>query len=145
MAYPILSCSVKGCRFREVPGRGICVEHGGVKEDPPRCGPAPLDHMRLCGSRRRDGGPCRQPPIRGAATCRLHGGSAPQVRRRAAERVVEARAVTGIVRQASRSLAPDERQVIRRPRRRLAAVKAPTSSPAHIDLPGDVDGGLTDG
>ena len=93
MAHPIPRCSVEGCRFREVPGQGVCIEHGGVKEEPPRCGPAPLDHMRLCGARRRDGGPCRQPPIRGAATCRLHGGSAPQVRRRAAERVVEARAV----------------------------------------------------
>jgi hypothetical protein len=93
MAYPIPDCSVEGCRFREVPGQGVCVEHGGVREEPPRCGPAPLDHMRLCGARRRDGGLCRQPPIRGAATCRLHGGSAPQVRRRAAERVVEARAI----------------------------------------------------
>ena len=89
MAYPVPDCSAEGCRFREVPGQGVCVEHGGVREEPPRYGPAPLDHMRLCGARRRDGGPCRQPPIRGAATCRLHGGSAPQVRRRAAERVVE--------------------------------------------------------
>jgi hypothetical protein len=93
MAHPIPDCSVEGCRFREVPRQGVCVEHGGVKEEPSRYGPAPLDHMRLCGARRRDGGPCRQPPIRGAATCRLHGGSAPQVRRRAAERVVEVRAV----------------------------------------------------
>ncbi len=93
MAHPIPDCSVEGCRFREVPGQGVCVEHGGVREEPPRYGAAPLDHMRLCGARRRDGGLCRQPPIRGAATCRLHGGSAPQVRRRAAERVVEARAV----------------------------------------------------
>ena len=74
MAYPVPDCSVEGCRFREVPGQGVCVEHGGVKEKPSRYGPAPIDHMRLCGARRRDGGLCRQPPIRGAATCRLHGG-----------------------------------------------------------------------
>ncbi len=109
MAHPIPDCSVAGCRFREVPRQGVCVEHGGVKEDPPRGSPAPLDHMRLCGARRRDGGLCRQPPIRGAATCRLHGGSAPQVRRRAAERVLEARAVE-LARQygAPREIAPLE-------------------------------------
>ncbi|MGY1724749.1 HGGxSTG domain-containing protein [Blastococcus sp. SYSU DS0533] len=41
--------------------------------------------MRLCGATRRDGGSCRQPIVRGATRCRIHGGSAPQVRRKALE------------------------------------------------------------
>ncbi len=52
------------------------------------------ENMRFCGKRRKsDGKPCRQPAIRGTSCCRLHGGSAPQVRRKAAERVAEAAAV----------------------------------------------------
>jgi hypothetical protein len=34
MVHPIPHCSVEGCRFREVPGQGVCVEHGGVTEEP---------------------------------------------------------------------------------------------------------------
>ncbi len=94
MPQPVPRCSAEGCRYREVPGQGVCVRHGGVKIDPPRHGPAPIDHMpRLCAAVRRDGGSCRQPPIRGAARCRLHGGNAPHVRRKAAERIAETRAV----------------------------------------------------
>lgn len=94
MPQPVPRCSAEGCRYREVPGQGVCVRHGGAKIDPPRHGPAPIDHMaRLCAAVRRDGGSCRQPPIRGAARCRMHGGNAPHVRRKAAERIAETRAV----------------------------------------------------
>lgn len=36
----------------------------------------------------RTGNPCRQSPIRGGTVCRFHGGSAPQVRRKAQERLL---------------------------------------------------------
>ena len=42
-----------------------------------------------CQARTTSGRPCRAHPIRGARVCRVHGGSAPQVRR-AAERRLEA-------------------------------------------------------
>lgn len=86
-------CSVPGCPYRECPGQSVCVQHGGQpKPDPPRGpGHSPLDDVKArCTAHRRDGGPCRQPAIKGATTCRLHGSAAPQVREAAAERVVEA-------------------------------------------------------
>lgn len=42
-----------------------------------------------CTGRRSDGTPCGNYPIHGATVCRSHGGSAPQVRAKAAERRVE--------------------------------------------------------
>jgi hypothetical protein len=45
----------------------------------------------LCTARRTNGQPCRNAPINGATVCRVHGGSAPQVKRKAAERLAEAR------------------------------------------------------
>src|SRR5689334_2685358 len=41
------------------------------------------------GTNRRTGKPCGNYPIKGAKVCRSHGGSAPQVRAKAAERVAE--------------------------------------------------------
>lgn len=54
------------------------------------CLPA-LDHRavelpRYCMATRRDGEPCGNRPRRGGRVCRMHGGSAPQVLARAAER-----------------------------------------------------------
>lgn len=43
----------------------------------------------LCNATRRDGTPCRRPPIQGATVCRAHGGAAPQVKRKAQERLLE--------------------------------------------------------
>lgn len=43
-----------------------------------------------CVARKKDGTPCQRPPIRGAAVCRMHGGAAPQVQRKAAERIAHA-------------------------------------------------------
>ncbi len=43
-----------------------------------------------CVARNRHGNPCRLAPVKGAAVCHKHGGSAPQVRRKAAERIANA-------------------------------------------------------
>lgn len=40
-----------------------------------------------CKAHRRNGEQCRSHPIRGAVVCRMHGGSAPQVRAKAQERL----------------------------------------------------------
>jgi len=47
-----------------------------------------LDRVPRCHAHRRDGGPCRQPAMRGRAVCRLHGGKggAPRGRRNGAWR-----------------------------------------------------------
>ena len=44
-----------------------------------------------CRAHRRDGSPCSNPPMLGGYVCRMHGGSAPQVRAKAAERIAMAR------------------------------------------------------
>ena len=44
---------------------------------------------RYCSARRSDGQPCQKAPIAGGSVCRTHGGSAPQVRRKAALRLQE--------------------------------------------------------
>jgi len=49
-----------------------------TNEDTPRCK----------GTTRR-GLPCTNPPVRGATVCRMHGGGAPQVKAKAAERVAQ--------------------------------------------------------
>jgi hypothetical protein len=41
-----------------------------------------------CEAHRKDGQPCRAPAIPGGNVCRRHGGSAPQVRRKAARAVL---------------------------------------------------------
>lgn len=40
-----------------------------------------------CGRRTRSGGTCRQWPIAGGTVCRMHGGSAPQVKQAAEARI----------------------------------------------------------
>lgn len=48
------------------------------------------DDMIFCSARRNyDGQPCRQPAIKGCTVCRMHGGSAKQVREAAKRRVLE--------------------------------------------------------
>lgn len=42
-----------------------------------------------CKARTQKGEPCKRPPIAGAAVCRVHGGAAPQVKRKAAMRLLE--------------------------------------------------------
>ena len=44
-----------------------------------------------CTATTRSGNRCSNPPIKGATVCRMHGGSAPQVKAKAAERIAEAR------------------------------------------------------
>lgn len=46
----------------------------------------------LCAAKTSAGNPCKRPPIAGATVCRVHGGSAPQVKAAAAARVAEQRA-----------------------------------------------------
>ena len=46
------------------------------------------DYIR-CAAKTSSGHPCRQRPIRGGTVCYTHGGSAPQVRRKADERLVK--------------------------------------------------------
>jgi hypothetical protein len=84
-------CEVPGCTFIAAYEQTTCVRHGGEPHNTrmPN-GQAPLDKMRLCGATRRDGGLCRQPVMKGATRCRLHGGSAPQVRRKAMEVTAQA-------------------------------------------------------
>lgn len=54
------------------------------------------DHTRsssgkkqVCGKKTRAGTPCQKSPIKGGTVCRLHGGSAPQVKRAAKLRLLE--------------------------------------------------------
>lgn len=54
--------------------------HGSVSEKP------------KCRANRSNGEPCGNYPIHGADVCRKHGGAAPQVQAKAAERLVEAEA-----------------------------------------------------
>lgn len=54
-------------------------------------GPAVPREKPRCGARKVDGTPCRRWPIKGSNRCRLHGGSAPQVRAKAKRNVLEAR------------------------------------------------------
>jgi hypothetical protein len=49
-----------------------------------------MHEKTLCSARRRNGNPCGNPPMNGSSVCRMHGGAAPQVRRRAEQRILEA-------------------------------------------------------
>jgi hypothetical protein len=44
---------------------------------------------KICGKKTRAGKPCQKSPIKGGTVCRLHGGSAPQVKRAAKLRLLE--------------------------------------------------------
>lgn len=44
---------------------------------------------RVCTAKRSNGEPCNKPPIKGGTVCATHGGSAPQVRKKAALRLLE--------------------------------------------------------
>ena len=52
--------------------------------------PSPPPQNATCTAHRRDGLRCKGAPIRGATVCRLHGGSAPQVRDAARKRILAA-------------------------------------------------------
>lgn len=51
-----------------------------------------------CSSRRSDGQPCGNWPIKGGTVCGSHGGKAPQVKAKAAQRVVEQQARAALAR-----------------------------------------------
>lgn len=46
-----------------------------------------LPEPPTCAGHKKDGTPCKKNPIKGATVCRVHGGAAPQVRKRAQERL----------------------------------------------------------
>jgi hypothetical protein len=50
----------------------------------------PNTARRHCVATTRRGTPCTNPPVKGAVVCRMHGGAAPQVRRAARQRLLEA-------------------------------------------------------
>lgn len=55
--------------------------------------PQPARCTATCSGRQRPdlaGKPCRNPPVRGGTVCRMHGGSAPTVKAKAAERTADA-------------------------------------------------------
>lgn len=67
---------------------------------------------RKCRAHRKDGEPCGNYAIAGGRVCRMHGGSAPQVRRKARERIVMARAYRAML-MLSRSPAGEEHREMR--------------------------------
>lgn len=50
----------------------------------------PIKVDTRCKAHRKNGDLCKNRPVNGAAVCRMHGGGAPQVKRKAAERIAEA-------------------------------------------------------
>jgi len=53
-------------------------------------------HAPTCGALTRDGDPCRNPPMRGSARCRMHGSSSPQSRRAAERRIAQSEAAQAV-------------------------------------------------
>lgn len=70
-----------------------------------------------CGAKTSDGDPCKNPPMLGGKRCRMHGGAAPQVKRKAQERLLKG--VPRMLRML-RELAEDDTQP---PQVRLAAIR----------------------
>lgn len=64
-------------------GKGQRKEHTYLQQN----GGVPLDHPRKCIAHKHTGEPCRRYAIRGGTVCPVHGGTAPQVRRKAAQRL----------------------------------------------------------
>lgn len=50
----------------------------------------PIQLQTRCTARRRSGTECKNWAIRGGNVCRMHGGGAPQVKKKAAQRIAEA-------------------------------------------------------
>lgn len=67
-------------------GEGVLVSKGNRTR---RMALGLLPTPQPCHARNRDGTPCKASPIRGAKVCWMHGGSAPQVKDAAAQRLRE--------------------------------------------------------
>lgn len=59
------------------------------------------DHP-TCGAKTRNGGTCKAAPVNGTTRCRMHGGSSPQAKAKAAERQAVARAEAEVVKLGAR-------------------------------------------
>jgi ribosomal protein L35AE/L33A len=59
----------------------------------PSKGPCPTCDRPRCNGTTSAGGRCRKQPVKGATVCRTHGGSAPQVRAAAEQRLLERQAL----------------------------------------------------
>jgi hypothetical protein len=68
---------------------------------------ARVRQARKCHARRKDGEPCGNYAINGGRVCRKHGGAAPQVRAKADERLLMARAYRLMI---ALSNSPSERE-----------------------------------
>jgi hypothetical protein len=58
---------------------------------------ARIRQARKCSAHRRDGQPCGNYAIVGGRVCRIHGGAAPQVRKKAGERLLMAAAYRAMI------------------------------------------------
>jgi hypothetical protein len=98
----------------------------------------PLHDQTRCTARRRNGTPCNNRPIRGGTVCRMHGGSAPQVKRAAQVRLDMAadRAAAVMVRIMEDDAAPTADRI-----RAAAQVLDRAGMRTGIDV--NVSGGLT--
>lgn len=66
---------------------------------------------RRCNGTNKQGKPCGRPPIRGGFVCLKHGGGAPQVRAKAAERLADLIDPDRALREAARLAYSDVRQI----------------------------------
>lgn len=74
--------------------------------------PMPAVNPRQCTARARSGARCRQQAVRGTTVCRMHGGTAPQVQRKARLRLLELidPAITTLAREMTTAKASVDRQ-----------------------------------
>lgn len=80
--------------------------------DTPKPGSGQAATKRRCKAKTRSGRQCANPPIDGGTVCRMHGGAAPQVKKRAAMRLLELidPAITTLAREMATATRSSDRQ-----------------------------------
>jgi hypothetical protein len=73
---------------------------------------ARIRQARRCSARRKDGQPCGNYAIIGGRVCRIHGGAAPQVRRKAKERLLMAACYRALVRLSNSRSAREHQEMV---------------------------------